>query len=108
MRLEKIQKLNWKHYFILKSLFSNDLKELTTPELVEKMKFYFKLYGVRVSNYQGTRTLLNRQLDVLIDLKLISKSVSSTNSYKINPRYEGVCYNLIIGFFGILDLKGDD
>ena len=105
LRQEKIKSINWKHYFILKALFSSETKELTTPELIEKLKFYFKLYNINLSNYECTRTLLNRQLGVLIDVGLITKFVGATNRYEINSNYESICYSLIVGFFGLLDLK---
>jgi len=104
-RLEKIQKINWKHFFILKALFSSETKELTTPELIIKLKEYFEFYNIRLSNYEGTRTLLNRQLIVLIELGLITKFVGSSNIYALNPKYESIVYSLVVGFFGLFDLK---
>ena len=104
-KLEKVKKINWKHYFILKSIFSSSNKELTTPELIEKLKFYFNLYGVKFSNYESTRTLLNRQLTNLIDIGLVIKFPGAINTYAINSKYNSIIYSLIVGFFGVLDLK---
>jgi len=106
-KLEKVKKINWKHYFILKSIFSSSNKELTTPELIKKLEFYFDLYGVRFSNYEGTRCLLNRQLTNLTDIGLITKFSGASNTYAINPKYNSIIYSLVVGFFGILDLKED-